>query len=295
MNSIQRFRLTMVAMTLTCFMLTAVVSQQKEPTKAPANSPAAKPADDSDASESEEKKGEDIRDLKLRDWHPKTMVKVKQSHINRAAFPVIDVHNHLGGREPAKTLTEERIKKYLDAMNDTGVSTVVNLDRRLGREPEVIARSTGQRLSGPFFDVCALIDFRGIDDIDWTDREVKRLRAGFEAGAKGLKIHKSLGLTYRYKNGELMKVDDPKIRPLWDLCAEYNKPVMIHVSDPAAFFTPLDGNNERWHELNKNPQWLFYGDKYPSNEEIHKQFISMISKHPKTTFIGARRLQRGRL
>ena len=37
---------------------------------------------------------------------------------------------------------------------------------------------------------------------------------------------------------------------------------MIHTADPAAFFTPLDRFNERWHELNEHPNWLFFGDKY---------------------------------
>jgi hypothetical protein len=53
---------------------------------------------------------EDIRDLKLRDWEPRSMLKTKVTRINLPAFPVIDVHNHLGGG--AKTLTAERVKRY---------------------------------------------------------------------------------------------------------------------------------------------------------------------------------------
>ena len=41
---------------------------------------------------------------------------------------------------------------------------------------------------------------------------------------------------------------------------------MIHTADPAAFFTPLDRFNERWHELNTHPDWLFYGEDYPHAE-----------------------------
>ena len=40
----------------------------------------------------------------------------------------------------------------------------------------------------------ALVNFDGIDDDDWSDREAKRLEEGFRAGAKGLKIDKRLGL-----------------------------------------------------------------------------------------------------
>ena len=107
------------------------------------------------------------------------------------------------------------------------------------------------------------IDFSGIDDPGWSDRESTRLRASFEAGAKGLKFHKSLGLGVRYKDGRFMPVDDPKLDPIWEVCAAYKRPVEIHTGDPGAFFTPLDQFSERWHELNQHPAWLFHGKDYP--------------------------------
>jgi predicted TIM-barrel fold metal-dependent hydrolase len=63
--------------------------------------------------------------------------------------------------------------------------------------------------------------------------------------------------------------------------------VEVHVSDPAAFFTPLDRFNERWHELNQHPEWLFYDSKFPRREEILEQFRRAIERHPRTKFIGA--------
>jgi hypothetical protein len=62
---------------------------------------------------------------------------------------------------------------------------------------------------------------------------------------------------------------------------------MIHTSDPAAFFTPLDRYNERWHELNEHPNWLFYGDRFPEREELLAARNRAIAKHPRTTFICA--------
>jgi predicted TIM-barrel fold metal-dependent hydrolase len=229
-------------------------------------------------------KSEDIRELKLKDWKPTPMLKTKQTFVNRPAYPAIDVHNHLGGG--AQRLTDEVVKKYIDVMDATGVQTVVNLDGGWDKTLTETLERLDNKYPGRFL-TFALINFKGIDDDDWTEREVKRLKAGFEAGAKGLKIHKSLGLTYRYKNGKLMPVDDPKLDPLWKLCGEMGKPVTIHSSDPAAFFTPLDSKNERWHELNDHPNWLFYGEKFPSNEEVLGQLHRMIKKHPETTFMCA--------
>src|SRR5690242_4593847 len=68
----------------------------------------------------------DIKELKLRDWEPKSMMVTKTTVVETPRFPVIDMHNHLGGG--ARRLTPETVKKYLAEMNAAGVKTVVNLD-----------------------------------------------------------------------------------------------------------------------------------------------------------------------
>lgn len=226
----------------------------------------------------------DIRELKLRDWQPRSMMKTKVTRVNKPRYPVIDVHNHLGGG--AKTLTKERVRRYLAEMDEAGVRVVVNLDggwdTRLTETVAALDKTHPDR-----FLTFALIDLRGFEEEGWSERETERLRKSFEAGAKGLKFHKTLGLSYRDKNGKLLGVDDPRLDPIWELCGEMKRPVMIHTADPAAFFTPLDRYNERWHELNAHPNWLFFGDKFPSREELLEQRNRAIGRHPDTTFIGA--------
>jgi predicted TIM-barrel fold metal-dependent hydrolase len=226
----------------------------------------------------------DIRQLKLKDWEPKSMLAVKERTLEKPAFSAVDVHNHLGGGK--QFLTADRVGKYLEEMNAAGVRTVVNLDGGWGEQLKETLAALDEAHPDRFL-TFALIDFRGIDDAGWTDREVKRLEESFAAGAKGLKFHKTLGLGYRYKDGRLVAVDDPKLAPIFELCGKQNRPVMIHTADPAAFFTPLDRFNERWHELNEHPNWLFYGDKFPKREDLLTQFISVVARHPQTTFIGA--------
>lgn len=226
----------------------------------------------------------DIKDLKLKDWEPRSMMAAKTTVVEKPAFPVIDVHNHLGdGKE---SLTKDRVDAYLKEMNEAGVRLVVNLDgNRAGRIKETL-HALDEAHPGRFL-TFALLDFEGIDDDGWTEREVKRLEENFQAGAKGLKLHKTLGLRYRYKNGKAMAVDDAKLDPIWELCGKHKRPVMIHTADPAAFFTPLDRVNERWHELNAHPEWLFFGDQFTSRKQLLAQTNRAIAKHPKTLFIGA--------
>src|SRR5581483_2184169 len=130
---------------------------------------------------------------------------------------------------------------------------------------------------GRFF-TFANVNFEGIDDDGWSEREAKRLEEGFQAGARGLKFYKQFGLRFRYKDGRLVPVDDAKLDPIWQMCAKHNKPVIIHVADPAAFWTPLDRYNERWHELNAHPDWLFFGDKFPPREQLLAQLHRVIER-----------------
>lgn len=224
----------------------------------------------------------DIRELKLKDWQPKSMLVTKTTIREKPMFPVVDVHNHLGGGKA--TLTPERVKRYLTEMDEAGVRTVVNLDGGWGDRLKETLAALDEAHPGRFL-TYALVNFQGIDDADWGTREATRLEEGFQLGAKGLKFHKSFGLSYRFKDGSLLKIDDPKLDPIWEACAKHGRPVVIHIADPAAFFTPLDRFNERWHELNQNPGWLFYGEKFPKREDLLDQLHRVIAKHPKTTFI----------
>ena len=226
----------------------------------------------------------DIKELKLRDWHPRSMLATKATKVDKPAYPVIDVHNHLGGGKA--TLTPERVARYLAEMDAAGVRTVVNLDGGWGAQLTETLAALDEAHPGRFL-TYALIDFSGIEQDGWSKREAARLESGFRAGAKGLKFHKSFGLGFRYPDGRFVAVDDPKLDPIWEVCAQYKRPVEIHTGDPGAFFTPLDNENERWHELNDHPDWLFHGKSFPARSDLHAQRNRVIARHPKTIFICA--------
>jgi len=107
------------------------------------------------------------------------------------------------------------------------------------------------------------------------------------AGAKGLKILKTLGLYLRENitSGKLVKIDDPRFDPMWDTCGQLNMPVAIHVSDPIAFFTPTDRFNERYEELSNHPDWSFYDRDFPSNAELLEARNRVLARHPRTQFL----------
>jgi hypothetical protein len=81
------------------------------------------------------------------------------------------------------------------------------------------------------------VAFNGVGTPGWSDKAAADLEAGIRAGAIGLKIFKQLGLQQRKADGSRLKIDDPELDALWQVCARMNVPVLIHTADPAQFFT----------------------------------------------------------
>src|SRR5437879_7351049 len=119
------------------------------------------------------------------------MMAAKATVVEKPMFPVVDVHNHLGGGKDR--LTPETVKRYLAEMKAAGVRTVVNLDGGWDNRLKETLHALDETHPGRFL-TFALLDFRDIDDENWSVREAKRLEEGFQSGAKGLKFHKTLGL-----------------------------------------------------------------------------------------------------
>ncbi|MEP3389134.1 MAG: amidohydrolase family protein [Reichenbachiella sp.] len=218
-------------------------------------------------------------DLKLVDWDPKSQLVVHETKILKPKYPVIDIHNHLGKLE--------NTEHYLEEMDKAGVWMTVSLDglSKDNQYKEHLKKS--QRVSAERLLVFFRPDFERIDEPNWGQNEAKKLEKAVKEGIRGIKISKRLGLGFRDESGELIKVDDPRIDPFWAKCGELQIPIVIHVSDPKAFFEPIDKHNERYDELGAHPDWSFYGDEFPSKDEILAARNRVIARHPKTIFIGA--------
>jgi hypothetical protein len=112
----------------------------------------------------------DIRELKLRDWSPKSMMLAKETRLERPKFSAIDVHNHLGGGKAR--LTPEVVRRYLEEMDAAGVRTVVNLDGGWGDRLKETLAALDETHPGRFL-TFALVNFDGIDEPDWGVREAE--------------------------------------------------------------------------------------------------------------------------
>jgi len=221
--------------------------------------------------------------LLLRDFKPQSMLHVPVHNIQRARFPVIDVHNHVND---ARTTPQEHIPPadVVAIMDHCNIKTIVILTGKWGESLQKVVDEMVKPYPGRFM-VFTQLDWTNLDAPDFGQKMARQIDDAVARGARGLKVTKEFGLLVRYKSGKLLTIDDPKLDPIWEECGRLGIPVAIHVTDPEAFFHPLDNTNERYEELIDNPDWLFYGPKFPSKEAILEARNRMFARHPNTTFI----------
>jgi predicted TIM-barrel fold metal-dependent hydrolase len=171
-------------------------------------------------------------------------------------------------------------------MDSINLRVLVNLSGGTGeRLKQTVAAMKGRYPDR--FVVFANLSFEDLDEPGYGQRAAARLEQDVKNGAQGLKLFKSFGLDLKRKNGERVKVDDPELDPVWELCGKLKLPVLIHVAEPAVFFEPVDKYNERWLELKQFPGRARPPNRYPSFETLMKERDNLIARHPNTTFIVA--------
>ncbi len=204
----------------------------------------------------------------------------------RAAHRIIDLHQHVNG-------TEEHLRRAVRIMDRVGVGVAVNLSggtvTSKDGQPSAFERiqALGNRIAPDRFLLYFNLDYAGWDDPDFSERAVRQVERAHELGAAGLKEYKRLGLFLRDGRGELIRIDDPRLDPVWRRCGELGLPVSIHVADPRAFWLGYDPNNERWKELKDHRNWWF-GDpeQFPGREKLLEALDRVIARHRSTTFVG---------
>lgn len=234
---------------------------------------------------------------------PRSLLQLPE-HVPRAArFPVVDAHNHLFGDVDAREM--------LQVMDEVGVAVFVNVtgNTRLPFDQKgyTIERRDFRVYAGSHlrrhprrFAALTMSDFARWDDFTlfrtednpegeparWVDGCLAHLEEDVALGARGLKITKELGLRFRDNDGSLLRIDDPRLFPVWRRLGELGLPVLIHTGDPAGFFLPADQTNEHTPTLLEFTSWGYLDCPF-SRQELLEQRDRVIAAHPRTRFICA--------
>ena len=220
--------------------------------------------------------------LLLKDFHPVSMLHGSAHDVSRAKYYVIDVHNHVNDARGIEEHMDPR--QVVGIMDGANVKTVVILTGMWGEKLQRVLDEMVKPFSGRFV-VFTEMDWSKINDPDFSREMVAQLDDSVVRGARGLKILKDLGLGVRGRDGKLIAVDDPRLDPVWEECGRLGIPVALHISDPEAFFYPVDASNERYEELMEHPDWSFYGPQFPSKESLLEARNRVFARHPNTTFV----------
>ena len=218
--------------------------------------------------------------MDIEDYDPISTLKVDENIITKSKYPFIDVHNHQFDM-PLKDLTQ--LVKEMDSLN---MAFMINLSGFRG----VYFDKSMQNINDNYPDRFGLfvnIDFEKIDDENFAKNNTELIRNAVRDGAMGLKIYKSLGLDDKDKYGNRIKINDPRLKPIWEICGQLKIPILIHSGDPESFWKPKDKLNERWLELKQKPGRYRDPNKNPSFDEVLKEQHDMFKKNPNTTFINA--------
>ncbi len=222
---------------------------------------------------------------------------VREEHIpERAAFPVIDAHNHLWGNwagvdSMVGMMDQVGVVSYCDLTANVSLAWVEGGYMVSQGSFEGFLASCVERHPGRFYGfTTATLAQPGNEPLfrdagQFVAETLALLRRHVALGARGLKVLKELGLHYRDGEGDLVTVDDPRLAPIWEEPGRLGIPVLIHQSDPAAFFDPITPENEHYETLSKYPSWSFADPKFPRKAELMQRRDNLIRRHRNTTFI----------
>ncbi len=222
---------------------------------------------------------QDPNQVLLKNYRPVSLYHVPASHIQKAAWPVIDMHSH----DYAKT--DADIREWIRNMDSCGIQKTVILTYTTGA---AFDSAVGKYAPyGDRFELWCGFDYAGYDQTGYGSAAVKELERCYRMGARGVGELGDKGLGEFYSEPVKawgMHVDDPRMKPLYDKCAELHMPVNIHVADPIWMYEKMDSTNDglmnayTWKVDMMKPGIIGF-------DELITTLENAVKNNPKTIFI----------
>lgn len=218
--------------------------------------------------------------LLLKNYRPVSLYKIPVTHVNRASFPVIDAHAHDWKK------SDKQISEWVRNMDSCGIEKTIILAVTGDRFDSVIQKYAKY---GKRFEIWCGFDYTGYDKPGYGPEAVKELERCHRLGARGVGElgDKGLGLIYSEPvEAKGMHIDDPRMKPLLEKCAELNMPINIHVAEPIWFYGKMDSTNDGLME-----SWYWRVDMTQPGiigfDGMLQTLENAVKDNPKTTFIAS--------
>jgi uncharacterized protein len=182
---------------------------------------------------------QDPNKLKLKDYHPVSIYNTPQIRIKKAKYPVTDFHSHDYPKSDAE------VDAWVKTMDESGIAKTMILSYSTGTQFDSVVKKYIRYKDR--FDVWCGFDYTGYDKPGWQQHAVAELERCYKMGAQGVGElgDKGLGELYsRPEPGKGLHIDDPRLKPLLEKCAELHMPVSIHVAEDAWMYLADDSTND---------------------------------------------------
>jgi uncharacterized protein len=222
---------------------------------------------------------QDVNKITLNDYYPVSIYKTTQTKIERAKYPVIDFHSH----DYPKTGAD--VAAWVKTMDETGIAKTIILSYATGSKFDSIVDKYLRYRDR--FEIWCGFDYTGYDKPGWQQHAIAELNRCYRKGAKGVGELGDKGLGELYSlpvPGYGLHIDDPRMKPLLEKCAELHMPVSIHVAEDAWMYLAADSTNDG---LMNAATWKV--DESKKGILNHDQLIATlehaVKENPKTIFI----------
>ncbi|MFZ0456823.1 MAG: hypothetical protein WAM24_23955, partial [Ignavibacteriaceae bacterium] len=168
----------------------------------------------------------DPEKILLKDYKPVSLYKTPVTKIQKAKYPIIDMHSHPYAAGP------EQIAEWVKNMDSVGIEKTIILSYAHGSKFDSIYSLYSKYPDR--FELWCGFDYTGYDKPGYGPDAVKELERCYKKGARGVGElgDKGKGLFYCTPAAYGMHLDDPRMDLLLDKCGELGMPVNIHVADP---------------------------------------------------------------
>jgi predicted TIM-barrel fold metal-dependent hydrolase len=213
----------------------------------------------------------------LKDYRPVSLYKVPTTKVDKAKFPVIDMHSHPYAK------TQQEIDQWVKNMDDVGIQKTMILTMTTGREFDEIFKKYSKH--GDRYEMWCGLDLAGYNKPGFAAAAIKELQRCRDAGARGVgEIHdKGKGLKSGKSSAPGMHPDDSRMDEVWEKCGELGFPVSLHVADPIWMYQKMDMHNDG---LMNAYNWRL--DNQPNIVKLSGMVDILertVQKHKQTTFI----------
>ena len=178
--------------------------------------------------------------LLLKDYEPVSIFNVPVTKVDKAKYPVIDMHTH------DYVDTPEEVDEVVKIMDACGVEQAHIMQCNwISDTYDVVAERYAAYPDR--FKLWFCLDYTDFDSPDWSDRAIAQVEKYFEMGAIGIgeMVDKGLGDVYACPvEGKGIRLNDPKLTPVLKRCGELGLLINIHIAEPIWMYKPVDKHND---------------------------------------------------